>query len=418
MNIWILQTGEPLHSDKDFSRGMRGMNLADKLIEKGHNVIFWSAAFNHTKKNHRASKFTSIKFNNFLTINLIPSPGYKKNISLKRFIDHIILAINLNKILRDKSKLFIKPDAIFVGFPPIETSFVMLKWASENNIPTVIDVKDQWPIIFIDKFPKKLKKLAQLLFYPQFYLTKKIFNISSLHCSMTSDYLSWMSKIINNSNKKGIVVPLTSKKIFISENEIKKNFDWFNQRNIDLKIKRRIIFVGSFSNVFDFNIVFKLVEYFNKTNVNCQFVFCGIGVQEEKLKIVFNNYSNVIFPGWIDQYKLQLLALSSNALIAPYKNTGDFTNSIPNKILDALSYGLPIITTLDGKVRNLLEKYQIGYFINDNNFNDIIKEIIKILDDDNFFNQLSKNSTKLYSQEFDYEKVYDNLVFEIENLVN
>ena len=47
MNIWILQTGEPLHSDGENARPMRAMNLANKLIENGHSVTLWSSAFSH-----------------------------------------------------------------------------------------------------------------------------------------------------------------------------------------------------------------------------------------------------------------------------------------------------------------------------------------------------------------------------------
>ena len=32
--VWILQTGEPLHIDKNFLRPMRAINLTNKLIEK------------------------------------------------------------------------------------------------------------------------------------------------------------------------------------------------------------------------------------------------------------------------------------------------------------------------------------------------------------------------------------------------
>ena len=50
MNIWIFQSGEPLHSDNDNSRPMRAMNLANTLVIKGHNVVIWSSAFYHQKK--------------------------------------------------------------------------------------------------------------------------------------------------------------------------------------------------------------------------------------------------------------------------------------------------------------------------------------------------------------------------------
>ena len=78
MNIWILQTGEPLHCDGADVRPMRAMNLANKLIENGHNVIIWSSAFSHQSKSHRFKIYKKIKISDNLEIRLIPSPGIKE----------------------------------------------------------------------------------------------------------------------------------------------------------------------------------------------------------------------------------------------------------------------------------------------------------------------------------------------------
>ena len=50
MYIWIFQTGEPLHIDKEGLRPMRAMCLANKLIKEGHKVLIISSDFFHQKK--------------------------------------------------------------------------------------------------------------------------------------------------------------------------------------------------------------------------------------------------------------------------------------------------------------------------------------------------------------------------------
>ena len=82
MIVWILQTGEPLHSDDGSPRSMRAMNLANALVNKGHDVILWSSGFYHQEKRHRSRIFEKIHINNKLEIRLIPSPGYKRNVSI------------------------------------------------------------------------------------------------------------------------------------------------------------------------------------------------------------------------------------------------------------------------------------------------------------------------------------------------
>ena len=86
LNVWVLQTGETLIIDGNNQRLMRGMNLANKLVERGHKVLFFSSAFNHQKKLQRTFKNKKIIFNSNLSFYLIASPGYKKYISIKGFM--------------------------------------------------------------------------------------------------------------------------------------------------------------------------------------------------------------------------------------------------------------------------------------------------------------------------------------------
>ena len=105
MNIWILQTGEPLHIDQGNPRPMRAMNLANTLIADGHHVVLWSSAFYHQEKRHRCRAAETIHVFPQLEIRLISSPGYQRNIGLGRLWDHAILAINLQKQLQQEKTI-------------------------------------------------------------------------------------------------------------------------------------------------------------------------------------------------------------------------------------------------------------------------------------------------------------------------
>ena len=159
--VWILQTGEPLPTDKGIFRPMRAINLTNKLIEKGHKVILWSSSFNHQIKEHRSKDYKQLKVNENLEIRLIPSCGYKKNLSIKRLIDHAQLGYNLKKTLKKEKN---KPDIAFLGFPPIEINFVMSNWLSRNKIPFVVDVKDLWPDAFIENLLGWKKRVLKITF--------------------------------------------------------------------------------------------------------------------------------------------------------------------------------------------------------------------------------------------------------------
>jgi len=91
MNTWIFQTGEPLPIDEGSPRPMRAMNLSGALVNAGHKVVLWSAAFHHHEKRHRSIEFAKIKVNEKLEVRLIPSCGYRHNIGVERLVNHVHL---------------------------------------------------------------------------------------------------------------------------------------------------------------------------------------------------------------------------------------------------------------------------------------------------------------------------------------
>ena len=104
MKVWIIQTAEPIHIDEPGMRPMRAMNLADALVDSGHEVCIWTTGFLHSTKKHRTKKYVLKKINPNLSIALIPSIGYKKNLGIRRVIDHIQLALNLRKRIMKNTK--------------------------------------------------------------------------------------------------------------------------------------------------------------------------------------------------------------------------------------------------------------------------------------------------------------------------
>ena len=133
-NIFIWQSGEPLHLDKKNHNPMRAINLTNFLLKKNFNVTLISTNFDHTHKKHRKKidVYKEFFISKSFKIVLIQSPGYKKNISFTRLFDHLVLAINLRKYLSD---LKILPSIGIIGFPPIEPSIYYAFWLRKKKIP-------------------------------------------------------------------------------------------------------------------------------------------------------------------------------------------------------------------------------------------------------------------------------------------
>jgi glycosyltransferase involved in cell wall biosynthesis len=412
--VWIFQTGEPLNSDKGNIRPMRAMNLAKALLEKGHKVIIWSSCFYHQKKTQRAKLFKKIVINKKLEIRLIPSPGYKKNISIGRLFDHFILAYNLKKKLDLEKNL---PDIAFVGYPPIETAFIMTNWLKKKKVPYLLDIKDQWPLIFIESVPKILQPLIQLILSPYFFIAKKTFKDSPGICAMSKSFVDWSLNFSNRRKSKfDIVTSLTSPHNKLTRLEVKQASLWWSKKGLIGNKVFRIIFIGSFSRVFDFDLIFNVANQFLEKDINCEFVFCGDGEFKESLKIKSKNFSNIKVIDWIDLPRAITLSKISSAFVAPYKNRDDFLKSIPNKILDAIKFGIPLLSSLKGEVEDLIKKNKIGFVYHDQK--SLVKAICILINNENLHKKISNNVKKLYQEKFEFNKVYGRLIKNLENLKN
>ncbi len=404
-----------MHCDGGSPRPMRAMNLANKLKLRGHEVFIWSSAFNHQSKTHRSKNFVSIEIAHDFHINLLPSIGYKKHIGFARLLDHAQLGFSLSRKLSHSVDQ--KPDIAFVGFPPIETAAVFVSWLKKNRVPVILDVKDLWPWIFIDALPPYLKFMAPVLLYPYIFLAKRAIGMATAISSITSEFLIKVQKLGRRNNLKwDMVVPLTSAPQEQLSGEIKSISKWWEDKGVDLAQKNILCFVGAVSRAYDFRVVVEMMRRLHSNNINCQLVICGGGEDLNLVKSLFSGFENVVFSGWVGNPKIQTLISASIATIAPYKSTNDFMLSIPNKIIDSLRYGLPIITSLDGVTRKTIESYNVGYYCG-NDPDRWYDASIKLLFNRCFQEEISINAKNLYDEQFAFDIVYDALIDQMELMV-
>lgn len=402
MNIWILQTAEPLVIDKVRQRPMRAMLLANQLLDLGHSVTIWSSDFSHYEKKHRFNKNLTIRVSKKLTINLFTSRGYGNHKGIARFLDHIQMANNLRKMLKSEPK----PDLAFIGFPPIEVAWVMAAWLKRKNVHYMLDVKDAWPDQIVQSLHWSLRGFARILLIPQFMMSKYTFKNAHGLSSITDEFLHWsLGRASRPRNSLDTVAPVTCSEFYSSDEETRLSADFWDKQKVYDDESLRIFFVGSLTNVFDFGPLVFLAR-----SGMAQVVIAGEGPAKEELLSYVSSLENLIVPGWISPSQIKELAKRSKFSIAPYRQRLDFEMSIPNKIYDALSLGKPILTSLNGPVGKLIETYSIGVLYNSHKKDSLSIEIakLKVLDLD-VISVMGKNARDLYEKSFQANAVYYKL---------
>lgn len=391
---------------------MRAMNLANKLLERGHRVVLWSSAFHHQTKTHRSRIYKEVKISNNLELRLIPSPGYKSNISVLRFYDHCVLAWNLRKCLKTCVK---GPDVAFVGYPPIEAAYVMGSWLKKKKIPFLLDVKDQWPNILVASFPGPLRFLARILLAPYYVVGKKSMLDATGICTHTPGFLNWSLAFSKRDRcNNDFVAPLTAPNDVVGAESMNSAQHWWASQGVLKTPMLRVMFVGSFSRAFDFDTIFSAASALKGKNIACEFILCGDGDRDHELRAIAEDHDNVKIVGWIDRPKVRALSLISDVSIAPYKSTSDFTMSVPNKIIDSLMLGLPILSPLKGEVSDLISKNNVGYTYRDSL--ELGGGIYSLIEDSELLKSMSDNAKNLYESAFEFDNAYGGLVEHIEDL--
>lgn len=404
MKIWIFQTGEPIPTDKNNPRAMRAINLLNSLRNTDAVVTLISTRFNHIEKLHRTS------FNQeslWYTQVLIDSPGYKKNIGISRLIDHYVLAIRLWVFLL---KVENKPDVVFIGYPPIETAYVLSRWLVKLNIPYIIDIKDQWPSIFLNKFKDSLRPLVLFLLTPQFYMGRYAMMNADSVCTISESFLKWVYRFSGRAeNNFDFVAPLSTKYEAI-DHEANVCYKTISLLENDGVVPiMNLLFVGSHTDAFDMECLATALKTVDRSNMNFNLIICGSGPCTEAWKSLFLGMDNIFFPGWVSKSDIQHFARDCVATLAPYRNTDDFDASVPNKIIDSLALGLPIISSLRGDVKNIIEQHKVGFTYSNDDPSSLV-EILLTKMSKYVLSEMSASARLLYKNDYDCDLVYAKIV--------
>ena len=346
-------------------------------------------------------KDTYIKVKDNYELCLIYAPSYKKNISVKRIINHKYMGLRFRKI----AKKMEKPDLIYTSFPTIDFAEEAVKYGKKNNVPVIVDVRDLWP----DIFNHNLSKLKRIIAFPYIWLmqmkTKKLMKNAYAINGISNPVVEWGLKKANREK--------TDKdRDFFMGYERNDNITPKQIQNVDDK-KFNLCFFGTLGLQFQFEKLINIAKLLDKEK-DVEIYICGLGEKYDYLKENTEELSNVKLLGWVNKEELQYVLQSSKIGFAIYNPTFDFQMSTSNKFAEYLSNGLPVILTSGGFMGELIDKNNCG--INSNNEEEIVKYVLMLKNNQDKYKEISNNAKKLYEEQFVAKNVYSNLVDYLEKI--
>jgi glycosyltransferase involved in cell wall biosynthesis len=404
VKVWLIQLGEILPI-KSGTRKMRTALLADELTKRGHSVLWWASAFEHLTKTWVCYWDCEYVLHDKFKIIALKGIGYKKNVSLQRYIDQKILARKFRRAIPLQSK----PDIIIASLPTYDLAYVASVFAQKNNIPIIVDIRDPWPEIFLDHIPSPLRYIAKTLLHRDFMKVQRTLRSATSVVSMMARLLNWGLEYAGREMTWRDSVFYLGYKRDTSSEQSSRIEEMFQK----IKSKFIVCFIGSFAEYHDPSI---LVQCATKLQAekDIHFVLAGDGELMAEISENAKSLENLTLTGWLDQSEISTLLRHSDVGVCPTKHESYF---FPNKAFAYFSANLPIISAFQGDIKDLIEKHHIGMYYSPNDLNGLTNCIKELYNNTSMYEKMSINVRNVFDHMFGANKIYKRYVDLIERIV-
>lgn len=405
--IWITTDWESNVIEDENAQLGRMNRLAQYLSEKGYEVVLWFTTYVHPEKRYLYNKTKIIQMNEHEKVVLLHSRvSYKKNTSPKRFLYHSILASEMEKMIRNETLRFPRPDIIFCSYPTEQFCRVALKYGEAFGVPVIMDARDQWPDIFVRAFPEKMQTLMCVALKLMRNKTAGDFSRATAICAMSPAMLRWALRYAGRKKKElDRYIFIGCEKTFLSGNEMAEQLKTWENSGISGDTWNICLFSTLSESALNLDTVIEAVCRVHKVYPQIRLVIGGRGDDERRLKDITAMHSYICMAGWLDRYQMACLMAISKVGLLCYRNTPDFKDGWGNKVGQYFSYGLPLLTSAEGFAKHYVEKYSCGIAYEEDNVDELSEKLIRLIEDPEWLHELSENAGKCYNADFEEKKV-------------
>ena len=408
MRIWLATVGEPLPGDSENVRLLRTGQFAQWLADRGHDVTFFTGTMDHYGRRLRhAQTHIEMQQENYRIVQLA-GRLYRKTISVSRFMNHLDVAREFDRVAPQLER----PDIILASFPTIELCEAVARYSKSHSVPFVVDVRDFWPDIFVELLPGPLRVLGPIAFGGLERRTKTVLGSANGLSGVAQSALDWALRKAGRDQHQfdfwhSFTYPRTQggvqsampdpHAVEAREGFVKFCFFGTHSHRVNLEM-----FVRSFLEL-------------ERRGVPASIMLCGKGAATEKLMSLAAGSRSVLFPGWLNTQQIRHIMSISDVGILPY-NSPDFHLSIPNKVAEYLSGGLPVLSCTEGEVRSLLEREACGFWCAPNE-RAIVDAVTRLSQDRSAIDAAAARAKNVFARMFEADAVFEGVMKRFEAIV-
>jgi glycosyltransferase involved in cell wall biosynthesis len=131
----------------------------------------------------------------------------------------------------------------------------------------------------------------------------------------------------------------------------------------------------------------------------------------KQLAVKIGIENRVVFAGRVSQDDLLNLTAGADIGLAVIENLSlSYFYALPNKLFEYIMAGKPVIASNFPQMKEVIEKYDVGYTINPDNEQDLVEVLLRIKSDPHLLEVLQRNC-ETASTELHWEKEFETLEF-------
>lgn len=302
------------------------------------------------------------------------------------------------KIYSIKIKKEFSPDVV-LGFQlsPIWSMVPAVFLRRRFNIPFVLWCLDLWPESYLSNFSYRNKIIDKWVKRS----SERIYKSADTLAVTTRSFGELLAKATGRKSEEIHHLPNWAEDTYL--NPPKDDF-LFNNESFN------IVFAGNIGESQGLDLVLKAALETSKSNI--QWHLFGGGRYENKLrqKAKSLNVSNLIFHGRVSVENLPSIYKAANVLLLTLTPNQGYSTTMPGKFAGYLTSGTPILTNIEGEVKEIVEEYSMGFYFNGESLQDLLRSVEKIKQLSNLeLEKIAENTKGYYETNFAKNSVLSNL---------
>lgn len=384
------------------------------------------------------------------TLRLVATPPYYRNVSVGRMWNHFRFGRNLfrDTCLAVEGGELGKPDIVLASMPPMDGATVALKLKAKYGCKVVTDIMDVWPETLLQavlKYSvrgtftyKLLEHVGRIALYPYWRMLRRACVESDAISAQSNAFAEYAKKHgatrevhvcylgaegaiddscgLDSRNRKktstnpSLTTEATQTEAFSAEDPDLplSNLSTFPQRSL------RLLYLGAMGASYDLHTLIDAVRVLNETTqgshtvsksgdwpqVEC--VFVGDGEKRSELEAM--NVQGVRFTGFLNGAELTAELEAADLGIIPFFSESGV--AVPYKIGDYLAHGIPVLSTIDGELGDLIRGFECGAVYRSCDVDSLVASIEKYIDQADLLGRSKENASACFLNAFDRRKLY------------